>query len=329
MGGEQGRDRDERADLPDDDQAGLAPVPSVAELRAAVRRAHPRIGTGWPVLDALTDGVALGRTTVVGAPPALRAQVLGRMAAWAAGESYRVLLASTRATTEELLLSVAAGGLGLPARALLETDSHDAWLDARLRVLDLEVHAGTDAPRRFAESMSSTRRPALAVVDGYDDDTDDQWGRALQVDGRETDVWSRPHLDPGAYPLRHGCALVLGVPDVRHLELGLRGADTYLSLTPRDDASRVEITATREGRSRTRTVLLRDGLLPPPTPHPDQVRRRGVVNIWEERLPSQITRFAGLLGAEAFEVDHAPGDDPPPDHAPGDDASSSGRARGW
>ena len=54
-----------------------------------------------------------------------------------------------------------------------------------------------------------------------------------------------------------------------------------------------------------------------------------VVNIWEERLPSQITRFAGLLGAEAFEVDHAPGDDPPPDHAPGDDASSSGRARGW
>lgn len=290
----------------------LDPVPSIAELRARVRRSFPRIGTGWPVLDGLTGGVAIGRTTVVSAPDGLRQQVLGRMAAWAAGESYRTVLASTVSSTDELLLAVAAGGLGLPARALLATTSHDAWLDARMRVLDLVTLAGPEAPGRFAEVMTSARPAVMAIVDGFSGESESLWDRALRIDPPTPDPWSHSSFDAVLYPLQRRCALVLATPDDGHADFSVPTAARYVRLQPRDAQSRVEITVRTGGVNRSRIVLLRDGLLPQPTPTAEQVRRRGVVNIWEERLPAEITRFADLLGAQAFDLEHVQDDEAAP-----------------
>lgn len=285
----------------------LAPVPSLAQLRAAVRRGRVRIGTGWPLLDLLGGGLVVGTTTVVSAPEQLRSQVLGRIAAWAAGESWRTVLASTLRSREELLLDVAAGGLGLSAAALMESDLHDAWLDARMRVLDLSVHGGATAAVDFAGTMEN-RRPTLAVVDGYDLDAE-PWDEVLHTRASQVVMWPPPTIEAAVYPLRHRCALVVGLESVMMRSTHVPHAATYVTLVPRDESSRVEIAVTTDGRRQTRTVLLRDRLLPPPKSVPAQLRRRGVVNIWEERLPQEIDRFAGILGADAFDVEHVPDDD--------------------
>ncbi|MGC5584990.1 hypothetical protein [Ornithinimicrobium sp. W1665] len=286
----------------------LAPVPSLAQLRAAVRRGRVHIGTGWPLLDLLGGGLVVGTTTVVAAPAQLRAQVLGRIAAWAAGESWRTVLASTLRSREELLLDVAAGGLGLSAAALMESDLHDAWLDARMRVLDLSVHGGATAAADFAETMES-RRPTVAVVDGYDLD-DDPWDEVLHTRASRVVMWPPPSIEPAVYPLRHRCALVVGLESTSMRPTHVADAASFITFVPRDEFSRVDVAVTTDGRRQTRTVLLRDRLLPPPRSVPAQLRRRGVVNIWEERLPQEIDRFAGILGADAFDVEHVPDEDP-------------------
>lgn len=295
--------KDDPGDAGDQD---LEPVPSIAELRERVLRSRQRIGTGWPVLDGLTGGIMVGRTTVVSAPDELRHQVLGRMAAWAAGESYRTLIASTGRSTEDLLLSVAAGGLGLPARVLLATTSHDAWLDARMRVLDLVAVAGPDAPARVADVMTSRRPAVMAMVDGYySGEGENLWDRALRVEPTIRDSWGAPagRFDPVLYPQRRRCALVLATPDDGHAEVLVPHAARYVRLQPRDSGSRVEITVRTDRIVRTKIVVLDHGLLPRPTTDARQVRRRGAVNIWEERLPGEVNRFADLLGAQAFDVE--------------------------
>ena len=69
-------------------------VPSIAGLRAKVMKAQPRIGSGWSVIDTVTKGIPIGRSTAVHGPQQLRLQVLARMAAWAAGEGYPTMIAS-------------------------------------------------------------------------------------------------------------------------------------------------------------------------------------------------------------------------------------------
>lgn len=263
-------------------------VPSIAELRAKLTQAQPRIGSGWPVIDTITKGLPIGRTTAVRGPQQLRLQVLARMAAWAAGDGYPTMIASRAVTTEELWLAVGAGALGLPPRALLDGHEHDAWIDDRLRVLDLRVFGDHDAPERVGAELLRAK-PRVLIVDDYPA-SDEYWDAALDpVDRR---------LDLNIVPRRLGCALVLGSTTMETFSDWLDRAALTIRIVPDDDGSRTRISA-YEGQSRdSRTVLLRDGYLEKPRLDLPMVRHPGITNIWEERRPEALDAFMTTLGAE-------------------------------
>lgn len=261
---------------------------SVSELRARVLGHGPRIGTGWPVLDDLSGGFPAARTTIVRGPSELRLQLLARSVAWAAGEGYPTVIASRARTTDELWLAVAAGGLGLPPTALLETSTHDAWVDARLRVLDLRVFGGSGASTQVAEAVAE-RTPALLVLDDFVSwDVDLDLPLARGADQFDLQEW----------PRSTGCALVLGMHGMHDFsELVARGVLT-VRLAPDNDGSRVSIAAYAGLQKQSRTVLLRDGFLESPGPGARYLRRPGVANVWEDRSEQDISSFASALGGE-------------------------------
>lgn len=263
---------------------------SVSELRARVLGQGERIGTGWPALDDVTDGIPLARPTVVRGPSEVRLQVLGRVAAWAAGEGYPTVIASPTRSTDELWLAVGAGGLGLPPTALLETDTHDAWVDARLRVLDLRVHGGPDAVERAGAAVRA-RGASLLVLDGLPDpEWDGGWSEAL--DG------GTGRFDLQAWPRTHGCALVLGVQGMQDFSDWVARGVLNVRLVPEDDGSRITVAAYHGLQRRRRVVLLRDGFLEPPVPGARLLGRPGVANVWRDRSEGEIASFASALGGE-------------------------------
>lgn len=270
------------------DEAGDEERPSVEELRERTLSLGPRIGTGWPDLDAITHGLPAARTTVVRGPSELRLQVLARTAAWAAGEGYATLIASRGRTTDELWLAVGAGGLGLPPDALLTTSAHDAWVDDRLRVLDLRVVGGDDAPELTARAVT-TRPPALLVVDEFAT-WDDDWVTALDPRFGRVDLQQ--------WPRSTGCALVLGMDGMHDFSDHLSRGIFTVRLEPEDHGRRVRLLAYGHRAREDRTVPLLDGFLEPPAPGARYLRREGVANIWQDRSERQISSFAEALGCE-------------------------------
>ena len=250
----------------------------MAEVRGRLLGTESRIGTGWPAVDAVTGGLPPARTTLVRGPSSLRLQVLARTAAWAAGEGYPTLIATRTETQDELWMAVGAGGLGLPPQALLTTTAHDAWIDARLRVLDLRAAAAL-----------RDRIPSVLIIDDYQMH-EDYWDRALDpVDGT---------LDPQVLPRTLGCALVLGISTMDHFSELLDQTALTLRINPLEDGSRVRLSAHQLLRKDHRVVLLRDGYLEPPVPGRAMIRRAGVTNIWQERTDAEIDAFADALGAD-------------------------------
>lgn len=262
--------------------------PSIGELRDRVLGTGPRIGTGWPHLDAISGGVPAARTTVVRGPSELRLQVLARMAAWAAGEGYPTVIASRARTSDELWLAVGAGGLGLPPDALLASSAHDAWVDDRLRVLDLRVHGGDDAPEVTARDLVA-RPPALLVVDEFAV-WDDDWVSALDPRFGRVDLQQ--------WPRSTGCTLVLGLDGMHDFSEHLSRGVFTLRLEPEDQGTRVRLGAYGYRTRATRTVLLRDGFLEAPAPGAHLLRRPGTANTWEDRSEREISSFADALGGE-------------------------------
>lgn len=295
------RDADS-ADSPDfadsPDVADDSP-PSIAALRAHLTATRPTIGTGWPVLDDITEGLQVGDTTVVRGPRELRLQVLTRMAAWAAGEGHPTVVASRSWTTEELWLAVAAGGLGLPARALQHTTAHDEWLDARLRVLDLRVLGGHDAPARTAQALTR-RMPTLLVIDDYGD-AEAAWDEQLALPSQTRDVIHGADLDFRAFPRSLGCALVLGSGDMDLFSDWLERSTLTIRFVE-EPPGHAQLTVWDRSTKVRRTQLLRDGFLEPPVPGAPLRRRPGVVNIWEEAHDREIDAFARTLGASRTEL---------------------------
>lgn len=281
-------------------------VPSIAELRERLTAQQPRIGSGWPVIDAVTGGIPVGRTTAVRGPQSVRLQVLARMAAWAAGDGYPTIIASRAVTTEELWLAVGAGGLGLPPRALLDGRSHDAWINDRLRVLDVRAFGGYDAHEQVGAEL--LRRSArVMIIDDYSD-SEHYWDEALDpIDKR---------LDLNIVPRRLGCALVLGGASMETFSDWLDRAALTVRIVPDNDGTRTRVTG-YEGLSKTsRTVLLRDGYLEPPRLDHTLLRRPEGTNLWEERSPQSISSFALALGAEVAQVMDVDGPDRGPDDHP-------------
>ncbi|MCK0112490.1 hypothetical protein MWU75_10105 [Ornithinimicrobium sp. F0845] len=280
-------------------------VPSIAELRKKLTADQPRIGSGWPVVDEVTKGIPIGRTTAVRGPQHLRLQVLARMAAWAAGDGYPTLIASRAVTREEMWLAVGAGGLGLPPRALLDSHAHDAWIDDRLRVLDLQVFGGHDAHEDVAVELLR-RAPRVVIVDDYSN-SEHYWNEALDPVERR--------LDLNVIPRRLGCALVLGGSSMDTFSDWLERAALTVRIVPESDGTRTRVSG-YEGTSKTsRTVLLRDGYLEQPRLDLPLIRRAGVTNIWEARTPQNISSFALTLGADVLDVEalrQADGDDDSP-----------------
>lgn len=274
----------------------VEPRPSIGELRSRTLRREPRIGTGWPVLDALTDGIPMARATMVRGPSEVRLQVLARLAAWAAGEGYPTVLASRRRTRDELWLAVGAGGLGLPPGALLETQTHDAWVDARLRVLDLRVLGGPDAPEQLDAALG-VRMPSLLVVDDFPDPGAD-WPTTLGHRAGPLD--GTGGFDPMEWPRTRGCALVLGAAGMDEFSDWVERGVLTLRLVPDPDHSRITISAHAGLRKGSRVVLLRDGFLEPPPPGARLVRRPGVANVWQDRSEAEIRSFATALGSEVL-----------------------------
>lgn len=278
------------------------PVPSISQLRSWFTRSRPRIGTGWPVLDVVTEGIPIAETTAVHAPQGLRLQILARMAAWSAGEGLSVVIASGAVSTQELWLAVGAGGLGLPPRALLETSAHDAWIDDRLRVLDLRVMGGSSAPQMLADALAH-RVPSLLIVDDFLGD-EYTW---LEAFGSATE------LDVNATPRQLGAALVLGGGSMGSFSAWLDRGVLTVCVVPDGDGSRTRITCYDGQTRRNKVVLLRDGYLEPPPPGAPLLRRPGVVNIWQDRTGQDISEFARALGADATELVWEQGYDAGPD----------------
>lgn len=263
--------------------------PSLAELRRRTEWMHERIGTGWPAVDAVTHGLPRVGTTVVRAPLELRLQVLGRLAAWTAGDSYPTLIASRAVTTDELRMAVAAGALGLPPRALLESTSHDAWLDDRLRVLDLRVYGGPRAHEQAGEALLS-RPPAVLVVDDYLTSMT-EWDQALDtLEGR---------LDLELFPRRLTLSMVLGVTTMDYFSDWLDHGALSIRLVPSDDGRRADVRCASGRRRDYCTAVLRDGFLEPPAPGSALLHRPGVRNIWSDRSDEGIGAFAETLGASS------------------------------
>lgn len=277
-------------------------IPSIGALRSRLAADGARLGTGWPVIDDVTGGLPIARPAVVRGPADLRLQVLARAAAWAAGEGYPTMLASRTHTTDELWLAVAAGGLGLPPAALLSSQAHDAWIDARLRVLDLRVHGGADAPERAVAAVAA-RTPALLVIDDFAT-WDQAWIDALE--GR----FGR--LELHEWPRRTGCTLVLGVTGMDDFSDWLDRGVLTVRLVPAEDHGRVTVTACTATTRRQRTVLLRDGFLEPPGPGARYLRRPGVDNVWEDRTDAEISTFASILGADVSSLVWERGDEAGP-----------------
>ncbi|MCK0112511.1 hypothetical protein MWU75_10210 [Ornithinimicrobium sp. F0845] len=281
-------------------ESELSPVPSVSEVRRRLLDQGPRIGTGWPVLDEVTGGLPLSRSTIVRGPQDVRLQLLARLAAWTAGEGLPTLIASRSVTAEELWLAVAGGGLGLPPRALLETTTHDAWLDARLRVLDLRVIGGAMAPMETHRAVHE-RVPRVLIIDDYVQ-SDEEWDQALSERTGERVI------DLQVAPRTLGCALILGMGSMDYFSDLMDRAALTVRLVPDDDYSRIRVSA-YEGLSKEhRKVLLRDGFLEAPLPGRALIRRPGVTNIWLERTEEDIAAFAGALGAEVTEMVWEEGD---------------------
>lgn len=275
-----------------EDEERAETFPSIGEIRASLTCRGERLGTGWPVVDDVSGGLPAVGTTVVRGPSELRLQVLARTAVWAAGEGYPVLLGSRSRTTDELRLAVAAGGLGLPPRALLDTTAHDDWLDDRLRVLDLRVHGGPDAHERAGRDVHQ-RPPALLVVDDYLTWERD-WDAALDIfEGR---------LDLQLFPRRMGISVVLGVTSMDYFSDWLDRTALTVRLDPSGDASRVTVYAYEGLHRGQRTVPLRDGFLPPPHPGRIRLSRPRVTNVWTERSEAEIEAFADTLGARTTET---------------------------
>lgn len=266
--------------------------PTVEQLRQGhLLGGQLRIGTGWPVIDELTRGLPVRRTTVVRGPADQRLQVLARMAAWAAGEGHPTVLASSSVSTRDLWLAIGAGGLGLPPRALLTTDAHDAWVDDRLRVLDVRVFGGGDAPDDTAEALRA--RPAtVVIVDDYKE-WESQWDRAL--DPR----FERLHVRQ--WPSETGCALVLGVTSMEDFSDWIFDGVFTVRLAPSNDGRSITISLYDGALSDRRTMPLQDGFLPPPPPGATLVRRPGVQNLWNDRSEEEISRFATALGGEVVQ----------------------------
>ncbi|WP_256840800.1 hypothetical protein [Ornithinimicrobium cryptoxanthini] len=277
------------------------PVPSISELRAWFTRSRPRIGTGWPALDVVTEGIPIAQTTAVHGPQRLRLQILARMAAWAAGEGFSVVIASRAVTTEELWLAVGAGGLGLPPRALLETRAHDTWIDDRLRVLDLRVLGGSRAPEKLDKALAD-RVPSLLIVDDYLGN-EYHWAEALGA----------AELDVNAKPRELSAALVLGGGSMESFSDFLDRGVLTVRVVPDDDGSRTRITCYDGSTRRNKVVLLRDGYLEPPRPDQPMLRRPGATNIWQERTGQDISDFARALGADLTELVWEQGHDVGPD----------------
>lgn len=272
----------------------LSPVPSLSEVRHRLLETGPRVGTGWPVLDEVTGGLPLNRTTLVRGPQDLRLQLLARVAAWTAGEGLPTLIASRSVTTEELWLAVAGGGLGLPPRALLEDRTHDAWLDARLRVLDLRVIAGHDAEDKTAAALR-VRPPRVLIIDDYLQ-SEHIWDDAL------AEHTGRQRLDMQVAPRRLGCAVVLGFGSMDYFSDHLDRVALTVRIVPDDNGARTRVSAYQGLSKEHRTVLLRDGFLEAPLPGRSLIRRPGVANIWLEKAEEDITAFAEALGAESTSV---------------------------
>ena len=277
--------RDDRSGRPDD----LAALPSVADLRRRMARRVTRVGTGWPVLDDVGQGLPVGAVTMIHAPDELRLQVLGRMAAWAAGEGYRTLLASCAWSTEELWLAVAAGGIGLPGVALLDDPQHDDWLDARLRVLDLHVHGGRTAPQAVRGVLEAGPVPLVMIIDDY----------ALSFR-----AWD-PVLDPvdesfnlRVVPRELGAAVVLGGPAPPEWASSPPevGVGLLLNLKVPAGAGTAEVRGTTPTRHVVRRTPLRDGFLEPPTPGDPLIRRPHVTNVWDDPSDQDVSSFAAILG---------------------------------
>lgn len=272
----------------------------MAQARERLVGTGVRIGTGWPVVDEITRGFPLARTSIVRGPSSLRQQLLARTAAWAAGEGYPTLIGTRSLTQDELWMAVGAGGLGLPPRALLATDAHDEWVDARMRVLDLRAYGGPDAHVRVAAALRD-RVPALLIIDDYQT-WDHLWDRAL--DPVEDD------LDFELFPRRLGCALVLGMGTMDHFSESLDRSALTLRIGEYDDGTRVKLGGYEVARKVHKTVLLREGFFEPPVPGSATLRRPGVTNIWEERSDAQISAFAHALGADVRRMVWEPEDDP-------------------
>ncbi|AXH95414.1 hypothetical protein [Ornithinimicrobium avium] len=291
MAGQQGAEQDDER-------------PSISELRERMLGLVPRIGTGWPSLDAISGGIPSSRSTVVRGPSELRLQVLARMAAWAAGEGYPTVICSRARTTDELWLAVGAGGLGLPPDALLSTSTHDAWVDDRLRVLDLRVLGGNAAPEATGRAITE-RMPALLIVDEFAT-WDEDWVTALDPRfGR---------LDLQQWPRSSGCALVLGMDGMHDFSEHLSRGVFTLRLEPDDDRTRVRLGAYGHHSRDHRTVLLRDGFLEAPAPGARYLRRGNVANTWEDRSEQEISSFAEALGGEPVSMLWEPeenGEQPP------------------
>lgn len=274
--------------------------PSIGELREGVARAQRIVGTGWPVLDELSGGIPLSTTTAVRAPHPLRLQVLARIAAWTAGEGYPTILASHSATSEELWLAAGAGGLGLPPRALLSTRAHDAWVDDRLRVIDLRVFGGADAAPDTAESF--TARPASVLI------LDDYLGWRMQWDEALDPRFESLHFRQ--WPRTHGCALVVGLPGMEDFSDWVsRGART-LRISP-DTTMVAAVSFNDGGPSQLRRVPLVDGFLQPPPPGADLIATPGVTNIWQDASSREISDFATTLGGHVTQVVWEAEDDGP------------------
>lgn len=288
-----------------EDEAVGEKRPSIEQVRERMLGLGPRIGTGWPHLDAITQGLPAARTTVVRGPSELRLQVLARTSAWAAGEGYPTVLASRGRTTDELWMAVGAGGLGLPPEALLWTSAHDAWVDDRLRVLDLRVLGGDDAPELTAQAVAA-RLPALLVVDEFAT-WDDDWVTALDPRFGRVDLQQ--------WPRSTGCTLVLGMDGVGDFSDHLSRGVFTVRLEPDDHGAQVRLGAYDHRSRDQRVVPLHEGFLEPPMPGARYLRREGVANIWQDRTEQEISSFAEALGGEpvsmVWEVDDRT--EPPPD----------------
>lgn len=260
----------------------------MAQARERLQDIVQRIGTGWPVVDEVSGGLPMARTTLVRGPGLLRRQLLSRTAAWAAGEGYPTLIASRTMTTEELWLAIGAAGLGLPPEALLTISAHDAWIDDRMRVLDLRVHGGPDAPAHVARDLEQ-RVPSLLIIDDYGTWEED-WPPALDPAERR--------MDYELFPRRLGCAFVLGTATMDGFSTDLERVRLTLRLQVDDDGRRATISAYERFAKRHRTILMRDGWLETRLTDRPMIRRPGVTNIWQDRGEAQIDSFASTLGAE-------------------------------